>query len=85
MDWAVDILLDEEVIDGFDILVFTGVCRPDDRTDTNSVLIHQIDGLCRINDVAILGAEDVALLDLEVASCLLPAHLHGRVHDDVGL
>lgn len=85
MDWAVDVLLDEEVVDGFDVLVFSGICSSDNSTNTNSIFIHQIDGLRRINHVAILSAEDVALIDFEVASCLLPAHLHSGVHDNVGL
>ena len=85
MDWAVDVLFNKEIIDGFDVLIFSSICGSNDSTNTNGILIHQFDGLCGINNVAIFCAEDVALLNFEVASCFFPAHLHSRIHNNVGL
>lgn len=56
-----------------------------DRADSNSILIDQIDRLFRIDDIALLGAVDVFLFDFEIASCLFPANLDRGVHDDVWL
>jgi hypothetical protein len=53
-------------------------------TNANSVLVAQVNTLLGIDDVALSGAVDVSLLDIEVAACLFPANLYGRVHDHVG-
>ena len=85
MDWAVDVLFNKEIIDGLDVLVLSSICSSNDSTNTNGILIHQFDGFCWVNNIAILGAENIALLNFEVASCFFPAHLHSRVHNNVGL
>ena len=83
MDGAVDLLLDQEVVDGFDVLVFSRVGGADDGADTDGVLVHELDGLLGVDHEAILSAEDVTFFDLKVAGGLFPAHLDGGVHDDV--
>ena len=85
VNWAVDVLLGEQVVDGFGVLVLASVGRAQDRTDTNCVLIHKVDRLLWVNDIPIVGTVDELLLNIKVPRCLLPAHLNGGVHDDVRL
>lgn len=85
MDRGVHALLDQQIVNSLDILVFSSVCRSQNRTDTDGVFVDQIHALFRVNYIAFVRAVDVALLDIEVTCGLLPAHLHGRVHDHVGV
>ena len=85
VDGAVDLLLNEKIIDRLDILILASVGCANDGTNTNGILVDEVDGLFGVNDVAVLSAEDVTFLNFEVACCLLPADLDRRVHDDVGL
>lgn len=85
MNRGVESLCDQGVIDPLDILVLSGVCRSKNRTDTNGVLIHQLDSLGGIDHVSCLCARDQFLIDLEVSCSLLPAYLNPRAHDDIGL
>ena len=84
MDRAVDFLLDQEVVDGFDVLVLAGVGGADDGADTDRVLVDELDSFGGVDHVAVFGAVDVAFFDFEVAGGFFPADLHRRVHDDVG-
>jgi hypothetical protein len=84
MDGNVKVALDQQVVDGLCVLVLAGVGRAENGADTNGVLVDEIDSLLRVDNVAILGAVDILLLDIKVTSSLLPADLDSRVHDDVG-
>lgn len=84
VDGAVNATLNKQVVDGLDVLILTSVGSTDNGTDTNCVLIHQIDSLLGVDDKAGSGTVDVLLLNIKVASGLLPTHLHGTVHDNVG-
>ena len=57
----------------------------EDSTDADGVLVDEIDSLLRIDHETVLSAVHKALLDIKVPSRLLPAHLHRRVHDEVGV
>jgi len=84
VDGAINVLFDKQIIDSLDIFILAGIGRANNSTDTNRVLIYQLDSLFGIDHVAVFRAVDVAVLDLEVSCCFLPADLHGRVHDNVG-
>ena len=83
MDRAINVLLHQKIIDRLNILILPSVGGANDSTDTNSILINELHSFLRVDYVTILGAVDIALLNLEVASCFLPADLDSRVHDDV--
>jgi len=84
VDRAVDAPLDKQVVDGLGVLILAGVSRAQDGADPDRVLVDQVHRLLRVDDEAVLAAVHVLLLDIEVTRRLLPADLHGRVHDDVG-
>jgi hypothetical protein len=84
VDRAIDVPLDEQVIDLLGIFVLSSESCAENGADTNSVLVNQVDSLFRVDHISLGSAVDVLLLDVKVASGLLPAHLHGRVHDYVG-
>ena len=81
---TVDIFGDQKVIDGLNIFVLASVGGANDGANANSILVDQVDGLFRVNHIAILCAVDVALLDVEVPRCFLPADLDSGIHDNVG-
>ena len=83
VDRAVDIALHQEVIDRLDVLVLTSVSGTKDSTDTDRVLVNQVNGLLGVDNVALLGTVDISLLDVEVTGGLFPAHLNSAVHDNV--
>jgi hypothetical protein len=83
MDRAIDLLLDQQVVDGLDVLVLARVRCPQDRTNANGILIHQIDRFFRINHVPRLRAVDIFLLDIEIPRRFLPAHLHRAIHHNI--
>ena len=85
VDGAIDLLLNEEIVDCLDILVLASVSCANYGANTNGILVDEVDGLFGVNDVAVLSTEDVTFLNFEVACCLLPADLDRRVHNDVGL
>ena len=84
MDGDVKVALDQEVVDGLGVLVFASVCGTENGANTDGVLVDEVNSLLRVDNVAILRAIDILLLDIEVTSGLLPADLDSRVHDDVG-
>lgn len=84
VDWGIKSSLDQEVVDGLDVLVLSGISGTDDSTDTDSVLVDEVDSGLRVDDVAVFRAVNVLLFDIEVARSLLPANLNCTVHDDVG-
>jgi hypothetical protein len=84
VDWAVNALLNQEVVDSLDILVFSSVRGSQDSADTDGVLVNQLDGFFGIDHIALVGTEDVLLFDVKVAGGLLPANLDGTVHHKVG-
>jgi coenzyme F420-reducing hydrogenase delta subunit len=59
MDWDIDVLLNQEVIDSFHVLIFSCVSCAHDSADTNGVLVAEIYTFLRIDDVPILCAEAV--------------------------
>jgi hypothetical protein len=73
VDVAVDIALNEEVIDGFCVLVLAGVGCSEDGADTDCVLVYEFDGFLGVDDIAILCAVDVLFLDIEVSAGFLEA------------
>lgn len=99
MDIAVNLALDEEIIDSFSVFVLAGVSGSENGTYSNCVLVDKVHSLFGIDHVAIFGAVDVLLFDIEVPagflqeiqlglSCVrfitnLPANLYSRVHDQV--
>jgi hypothetical protein len=85
MNNRINLLLNQQIIDSLRILIFTRVSRAQNNTNTNRILIHELDRLLGINNISVRCAEHVFLLDLEVACSFLPADLHSRAHDDVGL
>jgi hypothetical protein len=85
VDWDVDVFGDEEVVDFLDVFVFASVGCAEDGADADGVLVDEGDGFFRVDHVAGVGTEGVAFLDVEVAGGLLPAHLNGAVHDEVGV
>ena len=85
MDGAVDVLLNQKIVDRLHILILASVGGTNDSADTNSVLINEVHGLLGVNNVAVLSTVGIAFLAFEVASRFLPADLDGGVHDDVGL
>lgn len=55
----VNVALDQEVVDGLGVLVLASVGGTEDGADTNGVLVNQVDGLLRVDNVAVLCAVDV--------------------------
>ena len=53
MNWAVNVLLDQKVIDTLDILIFAGVSCANDDADADCVLINECDGLFGVDHVAV--------------------------------
>lgn len=68
-----------------DVLVLSGVRRSEDSTNHDSVLVDEVDGRFRIDDIALGGTVPVTFLDFEIPCCFFPADLNSGVHDDVGL
>jgi hypothetical protein len=66
MDWAINALLNEEIINGLDILVLASVGCADNSTDSNCVLINQVDGLLWIDYETLGCAENILLFNVEV-------------------
>lgn len=83
VNWGVEAPLDQQIIDGLDILILASVGGTENDTDTNGVLIDKIHGLLGVNDISGRSTVDIFLLDLEVSGCLLPANLDCGGHDDV--
>lgn len=65
MNGAIDILLDEQVIDGLHILILSGISGPNDGADTDRVLVDETDRLFRVDDPASLGAINISILSGE--------------------
>jgi hypothetical protein len=84
MDRAINVPLNEQVVDLLGIFVLASESRAENGANTNGVLVNQVDSLFRVDNVSLRSAVDVLLLNVKVASGLLPAHLHGGVHDYVG-
>lgn len=82
---AVNLLGDEQVVNGLGILVVAGVSGAENGDDTNGVFVDERHGELWVNDEALAGAVDILFLNLKVASRLFPADLDGRGHDDVGV
>jgi hypothetical protein len=57
VDADVEVTFDEEVVDGLYILVFACVRCANDGTDTDGVLVYQIDTFLGINDPSLFSAE----------------------------
>ncbi len=55
-----------------------------DGADADGILVDQADGLLRIDDIAVLGAEDVLLLDVEVARRFPVSLVNDHHPDNVG-
>lgn len=84
VDGDIDVLGDEQVVDGLGVLVTTGVSGAKNGYNTNGVLVDEINSLLGIDQETITLAEDVLLVNLKVANSLLPADLDGGRHDQVG-
>ena len=82
---AINVLLDKQIVDSLHILVLSRVGCTNNGADTDGVLVHQVHSFLWVDDISVRGTVDVSLLDIEVASRLLPADLDSRVHDDVRL
>ena len=76
-------LLTEQVVDGLHVLILASIGSTQNAADADGVLVNQVDSLLGVDDVAVRGAVDELLIDLEVAGSLLPTDLDSRRHDDV--
>jgi len=85
VDWAVDIPLSKQSVNLLHVLILAGVGEANDSTNTDGVLVDEVDGFFRVDDISLVGAVDVLLLDVKVPGGFLPADLDSTVHDDVGL
>ncbi|KAI6764746.1 hypothetical protein HG531_012633 [Fusarium graminearum] len=85
VNWDIKVALNEEIVDGLDILVLTSISRSKNSTHTNGVLVTQVNGLFWIHDKTIRRTVDELLVNLKVASGLFPTDLNGRGHDDIGM
>lgn len=59
MDRDVNVALDQQVVDGLGVLVLASIGGTENGADTNGVLVDQVDGLLRVDNVAILCAVDI--------------------------
>ena len=56
MDANIEVTFNEEVVNGLDILVFARVRSANDGTDTDGILVYQIDTFLGINDPSLFSA-----------------------------
>lgn len=67
VDGTLDTLLDQEIVDCLDVLILASVGSSEDTTYANGVFIDELDRLLWVDDISILRAEDVFLLNLKVS------------------
>jgi hypothetical protein len=79
VDVYVNVTLNQEIIDGLCVLVLAGVCGSQDGADTNGVLVDKVNGLLGVDYVAVLGAVNVLLLDVEVSASFLHSVLASSI------
>jgi len=53
VNWAIDVLLDQKVIDSLNIFILAGVSCANDDADADCVLVNECDGLFGVNHVAV--------------------------------
>lgn len=85
VDGDVNVLGDEQVVDGLGVLVATSVSGAENGHNTNGVLVDEVNSFLRVDQETITLAEDVLFVNLKVTNSLLPADLDGRRHDQVGV
>ena len=85
VDWAVNLVGDKEIVDGFSVFVLARVGRAEDGADTDGIFVDKLHSFFGIDHESVFSAKDILLLNFEVASCFLPADLDSAVHDDVGV
>ncbi len=72
MNAAIEVLLDQQIVDGLDIFILARVCHAQDDANADCILIHSFDRLFWIDNIAILRAVDIAFLDVQIScSCNL--------------
>jgi hypothetical protein len=71
VDVHVNVALNQEIVDGLCVLVLASVGGTQNGADTDGVLVDKVDGLLGVDYVAVLGAVDVLLLDVEVSASFL--------------
>lgn len=71
VDVDINITLNQEIVDSLCVLVLAGVCGTQNGADTDGVLVDKVNGLLGVDYVAVLGAVNVLLLDIEVSASFL--------------
>ena len=71
MDWAINASLNQQIVDLLGVLVLSSVSSSKDGADTDGVLVDKVNGLLGVDYVAVLGAVNVLLLDIEVSASFL--------------
>ena len=62
VDRAIDVAFNEEVVDGFDVFVFTGIGGADNGADADCVFIDEVDGFFGVDYITLWGAVDILVL-----------------------
>jgi hypothetical protein len=73
MNIAVDVALNEEIVNSLCVFVLASVSSSEDSANTDGVLVNEVYSLLGVDDVTILGAVDILLLDIEVPAGFLSA------------
>lgn len=71
MDVDINVTLNQEIVDSLCVLVLAGVCGTQNGADTDGVLVDKVNGLLGVDYVAVFGAVNVLLLDIEVSASFL--------------
>jgi hypothetical protein len=66
-----DVALNEEVVDSLDVFVLASVGRSENGTNSDGVLIAEVDALLGVDYISLGCAVDVLLLNVEVPACFL--------------
>jgi hypothetical protein len=85
VNWGVEALFNQKVIDCLGVLVLAVESRAKNHANANGILVNELNSLLGINHEALGCAIDIALVYIKVPASLFPANLDGRVHDEIRL
>jgi hypothetical protein len=71
VDINLDVALNKEVVDSLDVFVLASVGRSENGTNSDGVLIAEVDALLGVDYISLGCAVDVLLLNVEVPACFL--------------